>query len=122
MGGGVDGIVRSALAHAATRAAAPVLALVLLGVALAGRSLIRRQACTTFEVDQPLRVLAASGVLVAGVASIGAGLVQGFTGEPTEASRGLTIFGPTVITLWLMVIGFVLVRMGRESSGSPTRG
>lgn len=33
MGGGVDGIVRSALAHAATRAAAPVLALVLLGVA-----------------------------------------------------------------------------------------
>lgn len=61
-------------------------------------------------------------VLVAGVASVGAGLVQAFTGEPTEASRGLTIFGPTVITLWLMVIGFVLVRMGRESSGSPTRG
>jgi hypothetical protein len=61
-------------------------------------------------------------VLVAGVASVGAGLVQAFTGEPTEASRGLTIFGPTVITLWLMVIGFVLVRMGRESSRSPTRG
>src|SRR4029453_2261361 len=61
-------------------------------------------------------------VLVAGVASIGAGLVQAFTGEPTEASRGLTIFGPTVITLWLMVIGFVMVRMGRESSRSPTRG
>jgi hypothetical protein len=61
-------------------------------------------------------------VLVAGVASVGAGLVQAFTGEPTEASRGLTIFGPTVITLWLMVIGFVLVRMGRGSSRSPTRG
>jgi hypothetical protein len=61
-------------------------------------------------------------VVVAGVASVGAGLVQAFTGEPTEASRGLTIFGPTVITLWLMVIGFVLVRMGRESSRSPTRG
>ncbi|HEX3200832.1 MAG TPA: hypothetical protein VHW42_02690, partial [Actinomycetes bacterium] len=61
-------------------------------------------------------------VLVAGVASIGAGLVQAFTGAPTEASRGLTIFGPTVITLWLMVIGFVLVRLGRESSRSPTRG
>jgi hypothetical protein len=61
-------------------------------------------------------------VLVAGVASIGAGLVQAFTGEPTEASRGLTIFGPTVITLWLLVIGFVLVRMGREGSGSPARG
>ena len=27
-------------------------------------------------------------VLVAGVASIGAGLVQALTGEPTEASRG----------------------------------
>jgi hypothetical protein len=61
-------------------------------------------------------------VVVAGVASIVAGLVQAFTGEPTEASRGLTIFGPTVITLWLMAIGFVLVRMGRESSRSPTRG
>jgi hypothetical protein len=61
-------------------------------------------------------------VLVAGVASIGAGLVQAFTGEPTEASRWLTIFGPTVITLWLMAIGFVLVRMGRERSRSATRG
>jgi hypothetical protein len=61
-------------------------------------------------------------VLVAGVASIGAGLVQAFTGEPTDASRGLTIFGPTVITLWLMIVGFVLVRMGRDRSGSPTRG
>jgi hypothetical protein len=61
-------------------------------------------------------------VVVAGVASIGAGLVQAFTGEPTEASRGLTIFGPTVITLWLLVVGFVLVRMGRERAGSPARG
>jgi hypothetical protein len=60
-------------------------------------------------------------VVVAGAASIGAGLVQAFTGEPTQASRGLTIFGPTVITLWLAVIGFVLVRKGRERSGSPTR-
>jgi hypothetical protein len=49
-------------------------------------------------------------VLVAGVASVGAGLVQAFTGEPTEASRGLTIFGPTVITLWLLVVGILLVR------------
>jgi hypothetical protein len=48
--------------------------------------------------------------------------VQAFTGEPTEASRALTIFGPTVITLWLLVVGFVLVRMGRERAGSPARG
>jgi hypothetical protein len=59
-------------------------------------------------------------VLVAGVASVGAGLVQAFTGEPTEASRGLTIFGPTVITLWLLVVGILLVRMARDGSRLPT--
>jgi len=58
-------------------------------------------------------------VLVAGVASFGAGLVQAFTGEPTEASRGLTIFGPTVITLWLLVVGILLVRMARNGSRLP---
>jgi hypothetical protein len=61
-------------------------------------------------------------VFVAGAASIGAGLVQAFTGEPTEASRGLTIFGPTVITLWLLVVGILLVRMGQDSARSPTDG
>jgi hypothetical protein len=58
-------------------------------------------------------------VLVAGVASIAAGLVQALVGEPTEASRGLTIFGPTVITLWLLVVGLLLVRKGREGGGRP---
>jgi hypothetical protein len=53
-------------------------------------------------------------VLVAGVASIGAGLLQAFTGEPTGASRVLTIFGPTVITLWLLVVGILLVRKARQ--------
>ena len=55
-------------------------------------------------------------VLVAGVTSIGAGLIQAYVGEPTGASRILTIFGPTVITLWLLVIGIFLVRMGRNDS------
>ncbi len=55
-------------------------------------------------------------VFVAGVASIGAGLIQAYVGEPTGASRILTIFGPTVITLWLLVIGILLVRMGRYDS------
>jgi len=55
-------------------------------------------------------------VLVAGVTSIGAGLIQAYVGEPTGASRILTIFGPTVITLWLLVIGILLVRMGRSES------
>jgi hypothetical protein len=49
-------------------------------------------------------------VVVAGVASIGAGLVQGMTGEPTTLSRILTIIGPTVITLWLLTIGIMMAR------------
>jgi hypothetical protein len=37
-------------------------------------------------------------------------LVQAYAGEPTEASRLLTIIGPTVITLWLLVLGTVFIR------------
>lgn len=46
----------------------------------------------------------------AGIGSIGAGLVQAFTGEPTMASLILTIIGPTVICLWLLVMGILLTR------------
>jgi hypothetical protein len=53
-------------------------------------------------------------VFVAGVASIGAGLIQALVGEPTTASRVLTIFGPTVITLWELVIGILLLRRARD--------
>jgi Domain of unknown function (DUF4386) len=53
-------------------------------------------------------------VVVAGVASIGAGLIQALVGEPTTASRVLTIFGPSVITLWLLVMGILLLRTVRE--------
>jgi hypothetical protein len=52
-------------------------------------------------------------VVVAGVASIGAGLIQALVGEPTTASRILTIFGPTVITLWLLIMGILLLRNER---------
>jgi hypothetical protein len=52
--------------------------------------------------------------VAAGVASIGAGLIQASVGEPTGASRVLTIIGPTVITAWLLVIGILLVQKGRE--------
>jgi len=48
----------------------------------------------------------------AGVGSIAAGLVQAFTGEPTVVSLILTIIGPTVISLWLLVTG---VLMGRKA-------
>jgi hypothetical protein len=54
-------------------------------------------------------------VVVAGVASIGAGLIQALVGEPTMASRVLTIFGPTVITLWLLVMGVLLLQRSREA-------
>jgi hypothetical protein len=47
---------------------------------------------------------------VAGMGSIGAGLVQAFSGEPTIASLILTIIGPTVISLWLLVMGILLLR------------
>lgn len=52
--------------------------------------------------------------VAAGVLSIAAGQVQAYNGEPTEASRTLTIIGPTVITLWLLVIGTVLIRRANE--------
>ncbi len=38
-------------------------------------------------------------VVAAGILSIPAGLMQAFTGEPSEESRILTIIGPTIITL-----------------------
>jgi hypothetical protein len=47
---------------------------------------------------------------LAGLISIGAGLIQAYAGEPTDASRILTIIGPTVITLWLPVMGVLLFR------------
>jgi hypothetical protein len=50
----------------------------------------------------------------AGAASIGAGLVQGMTGEPTTLSRILTIIGPTVITLWLLTIGVLMARKASD--------
>ncbi len=54
--------------------------------------------------------------VAAGVLSIGAGLVQAFAGEPTAASRILTIIGPTVITIWLLALGTSLIRR----SGGPS--
>jgi Domain of unknown function (DUF4386) len=55
--------------------------------------------------------------LCAGFGSILAGLIQAITGEPTVASLILTIIGPTVITLWLVVVGVLL---WRRSARAPT--
>lgn len=57
-------------------------------------------------------------VVAAGIVSVGAGLIQAFTGEPTLASFVLTIIGPTVITLWLLVIGVLLVRRARRMASA----
>ncbi|HWL48926.1 MAG TPA: hypothetical protein VNT92_03555 [Acidimicrobiia bacterium] len=57
--------------------------------------------------------------VAAGVLSIGAGLVQAIAGEPTAASRTLTIIGPTVITIWLLALGTSLIR---RSGGPSTEG
>jgi len=51
----------------------------------------------------------------AGLFSVAAGLVQAFTGKPTVASLVLTIIGPTIISLWVLVIGAL---MGRQAARS----
>jgi len=51
---------------------------------------------------------------VAVTAGLGAGLIQALAGEPTVASGVLTIIGPTVITLWLAVMGILLARLARR--------
>jgi hypothetical protein len=58
---------------------------------------------------------------LAGVGSIGASMVQAFTGRPTTASLILTIIGPTVISLWLLVMGIIIGRRmsGTRSTPSP---
>jgi hypothetical protein len=50
----------------------------------------------------------------AGVLSVVAGTIQAAVGAPSDASRGLTILGPTVITLWLLYVGVLLLRQARE--------
>jgi Domain of unknown function (DUF4386) len=59
---------------------------------------------------------------VAGLASFGAGLIQALVGEPTDASRILTIFGPTVITLWLLIMGILLLRRRRSHPAGGAAG
>lgn len=49
-------------------------------------------------------------VVVAGLGSVVAGLVQAYAGESTTVTRVLTIIFPTVITLWLLQMGLLLFR------------
>jgi hypothetical protein len=50
----------------------------------------------------------------AGLGSVAAGLVQAFTGKPTVASLILTIIGPTIISLWVLVMGVLMARPARS--------
>lgn len=54
--------------------------------------------------------------VLAGVLSLVAGTIQAYVGEPTGASRILTIVGPTVITVWLLWIGILLLRNARDTA------
>ena len=61
---------------------------------------------------------------LAGVGSIAAGLVQAFTGKPTVTSLVLTIIGPTVISIWLLVMGVLMARRAarlRANGSVPQR-
>jgi hypothetical protein len=52
---------------------------------------------------------------LAGLGSVAAGLVQAFTGEPTVASLILTIIGPTIISLWVVIVGVLMARRAPRS-------
>jgi hypothetical protein len=54
-------------------------------------------------------------VVVAGVGSVVVGLVQAYVGESTAFTRILTIVFPTIITLWVVQMGVLLLR-ARPSS------
>lgn len=48
--------------------------------------------------------------VAAGLISVGAGAFQALSGRPTVTSLILTIIGPSVIALWMIVVGVVLWR------------
>ena len=48
--------------------------------------------------------------MAAGIGSLVAGLVQAYAGESTTVTRILTIIFPTVITLWLVEMGVLVLR------------
>jgi hypothetical protein len=48
--------------------------------------------------------------VVGGAVGAVSGVIQAYIGEPTAITEGLGIAAPSIITLWLFVIGFQLVR------------
>ena len=60
--------------------------------------------------------------VLAGFGSIGAGLIQAESGSPVETARVMTIIGPTLITVWLFVMGIMLIRKAREPGKAVVHG
>lgn len=59
--------------------------------------------------------------LAAGIGSLGAGLVQAVTGEPSTTTVLLTIIGTTVIALWILAMGTLLWRRASAVPLNPPR-
>jgi hypothetical protein len=45
--------------------------------------------------------------------------MQAYIGEPTTLTKALGIAAPTVISLWLLITGVLLVRKGRATGSQP---
>ena len=60
-------------------------------------------------------------VVVAGAGSVAVGLVQGQVGETNAVTRIPSIIFPTVITLWLVWMGALLLRTARALERTPPR-
>ena len=54
--------------------------------------------------------------VLARISRLQAALSRASVGEPTGASRVLTIIGPTVITLWRLSMAIMLLRKVRETT------
>jgi Domain of unknown function (DUF4386) len=56
-------------------------------------------------------------VAIAGLGGSVSGIIQASIGEPTNVTTALGIAAPTVITLWLLVMGLLLLRIRPEQAG-----
>ena len=54
--------------------------------------------------------------VVAGFGSMAVGLVQAYAGESTTLTRSLTIVFPTIITLWVVQLGILVLRRTRQQT------
>jgi Domain of unknown function (DUF4386) len=60
--------------------------------------------------------------VVGGAGGAASGVIQAYIGEPSAITTALGIAAPTIITLWLLIMGILLVRRGQDVQidNSPT--